>query len=157
MRATVNRQKAVDGLADAIKEMTCAFDARGPYGRVFVQEDGLGVASYHFDSASNCYISYARAPAEWKLDDESTPPAKKPFTQTSFDPRTRTFRGVVEWPAPRTWGGETSWEYEMIFTDAFDAIESGRVTVRPDGSVLRFGLDDDDDDDALRYTVYTPP
>ncbi len=54
MRATVNRQKAVDGLADAIKEMTCAFDARGPYGRVFVQEDGVGVASYHFDSVSEC-------------------------------------------------------------------------------------------------------
>jgi hypothetical protein len=45
----------------------------------------------------------------------------------------------------------------MIFTDAFDAIESGRVTVRPDGSVLRFGLDDECALRALRYTVYTPP
>ncbi len=129
----------------------------GPYGRVFVAKTGLGADSFHFDSVSDCYLSYARAPADWVLDDGSKLPAKKPFTRTSFDPRTRTFRGVVEWPPPATChGGEQSWEYILIFTDAFDAVEWGLFTVRPSGAVFKLG-EWSAEDEALRYTLYTPP
>jgi hypothetical protein len=95
------------------------------YGTTFVQHEQLGVASYHFESPSNCYISYASAPALWRLDDGSALPEKKPFTNTSYEAETRTFKGVVEWDPP--FAGETRWEYEMVFSDDFAAIVSGAV------------------------------
>jgi hypothetical protein len=60
------------------------------FGLVFVQGGHAGVASYHFASPDDCWISYADAPEEWKLDDGSRPMPKKPFTAVAFDAATRT-------------------------------------------------------------------
>lgn len=93
------------------------------FGRVFVQEShDIGVASYHFERIG-CYISYANAPKEWRLDDGSAPPAKKFFSETEYHPETRTFIGVVEWePA---FFGQVRWEYEMVFAEDFRSITDG--------------------------------
>lgn len=95
------------------------------FGSIFAQNNKLGCASYHFDSEEDCYISYTNAHVDWCLDDGSPLPAKKPFTNARYDEGTRTFRGQVEWMPPR--GGETLWEYEMIFAEDFSAIVGGQT------------------------------
>ena len=35
--------------------------------------------------------------------------------QASYDERTRTFRGVINW-APNTFGGDSKWTYKMVFS-----------------------------------------
>ena len=57
-----------------------------------------GVASYHFDSPEQCYISYANAPETWLLDDGSKPPRQKDFELMSYEPSSRTFKGTINWP-----------------------------------------------------------
>ena len=52
-----------------------------------------GLASYHFNSLEDCYISYDAAPETWRLDDGCRPPSKKPWEEVSYDPETRIFRG----------------------------------------------------------------
>ena len=84
-----------------------------------------GVASYHFDSLDNCYISYANAPDSWVLDDGSSPPRRKPFEQVSYEEDTRTFRGVVTWP--QGFDGAARWEYTIVFSQDFSFISSGKV------------------------------
>ena len=126
-----------------------------PYGLVFVQDGVLGMASYHFNSLSDCYISYKSAPDDWRLDDGSKVPVQKPFVRPSFDTSTRTFRGVIEWSPPKTWDGDHSWEYEMVFNKEFDAIVSGQVTGRPNGWILKYTTTVQDD--AMQYLQYKPP
>ena len=95
-----------------------------------------GVASYHFDSLKNCYISYANAPDSWLLDDGSPPPRRKPFEQVSYEQDTRTFRGVVKWP--QGFDGAALWEYTMVFAPDFSFISSGKVQpYGPSGRPLR--------------------
>ena len=48
------------------------------------------------------YLSYAAAPADWRLDDGSAPPAKKPFQDARYDPETRWPRGADE-PVGISW------------------------------------------------------
>ena len=73
----------------------------------------LGVASYHFDTLEQTYISYAAALPEWRLDDGSAPPERKYFEETSYDGATRTFRGIIRWE-PVPFNGASRWEYEMV-------------------------------------------
>ena len=58
-----------------------------------MQHGEKGVASYHFDSPDNCYISYENAPVGWVLADGSHPPAQKPFVNPRYHEATRTFTG----------------------------------------------------------------
>ena len=44
---------------------------RSLWGCVFVQHGRLGLASYHFESLEDCYISYANAPDGWRRGPES--------------------------------------------------------------------------------------
>ena len=47
----------------------------------------IGAASYHFEDGvgeGQCYISYESAPARWKLDDGSRPPARKYFESPMY-------------------------------------------------------------------------
>ncbi|CAK0847296.1 unnamed protein product, partial [Prorocentrum cordatum] len=129
------------GLCPLCREYTSVFNLRSsdgqrlvapraeaPWGSVFVQGGGIGVASYHFDAEDDCYISYARAPG-WKLDDGSSPPARKPWTAVQYDPQKFVFRGVVEWsPA---FGGTVRWDYRLHFAEDFSAIIGGSVTCAP--------------------------
>lgn len=112
------------------------------FGSVYVQgmhyADALeGVASYHFDSEADCYISYARAPDSWCLDDGSRPPDKKPFRDCSYDAATRTFRAVVDWEPG--FQGASHCEYELVFAEDFSSVSGGRVLARDaDPPSLRF-------------------
>ncbi|CAJ1461546.1 unnamed protein product [Effrenium voratum] len=95
------------------------------WGTVFVQHCKLGLASYHFESPEECYISYAAAPPSWRLDDGSPPPERKPWKEVSYDEETRIFRGVIEWdPA---FFQDVRWVYRLEFAEDFAGIVGGEI------------------------------
>jgi len=95
------------------------------------------MAAYHFVGPHDCYISFASAPASWKLDDGSPPPAKKPFEEPTYDAATRTFRGVVNWDDV-PFEGCTRWVYEMVFSDSFAIICAGKMEAfSSDGNLVK--------------------
>lgn len=98
------------------------------HGSIYIQGRLKGLASYHFDTEDDCYISYASPHCSmWpSLDNGDRPAVKKPFVNTSFDLSSRTFKGTIDW-SPTTWGGDAIWIYEMIFTEDFNSIEDGSV------------------------------
>jgi len=131
------------------------------FGSVFVQAGGLGVASYHFDAPDNCYISYANAPENWILDDGRAPPARKPWTECSYNSETNTFRGVIHWdPA---FGGMVQWDYEMIFSEDFAGVIGGQVKMllaNGGNHIHKFEAPwnlEYDDHQSLSYLRWTPP
>eukprot|EP00445_Apocalathium_hangoei_P016273 CAMPEP_0203893108 /NCGR_PEP_ID=MMETSP0359-20131031/36221_1 /ASSEMBLY_ACC=CAM_ASM_000338 /TAXON_ID=268821 /ORGANISM="Scrippsiella Hangoei, Strain SHTV-5" /LENGTH=336 /DNA_ID=CAMNT_0050815201 /DNA_START=99 /DNA_END=1110 /DNA_ORIENTATION=+ len=126
------------------------------FGQCFYQHGGLGIASYHFDSEEDCYISYSEAPANWRLDDRSRPPARKPFLEHSWDPATRTFRGRVEWD-PK-FSGNSRWDYEMVFADDFSSIVGGSVTAdQSDVTPFCDPWSPQDGERGLHYLRWVPP
>ena len=102
--------------------------AKTIFGSVYVQSFTLGLASYHFDSEGDCYISYSSPKCSiWPtLDDGSRPPVKKPFENMNFDLESRTFKADIIW-APNSWQGEKKWKYQMEFSENFDTICGGFV------------------------------
>ena len=103
------------------------------FGGVYIQGGTLGLASYHF-SEEESYISYSAAPPNWRLDDGSPPPAKKPFLQATYDASCRTFRAVVDW-SDNNFHGHAEWIYRMVFSEDFRTIEKGEVIAyEADGS-----------------------
>ena len=96
------------------------------FGSAFLQRGMPGAASYHFDGPDDCYIDYTRAPSEWRLDDGSAPPQRKPFEGASYVAAARTFTGTIRW-SQSTFGGDARWEYEMVFSDDFLVICSGAL------------------------------
>ena len=106
------------------------------WGNMFYQVGKFGVASYHFISESGnglngAYISYESPEcAVWPpLDDGSPVPSRVPFTNISWDPELRIFRGKIEWQHKygSTWQGDALWEYEMKFCPDYLAIVAGYV------------------------------
>ncbi len=95
------------------------------FGGVYIQACTEGLASYHFDEQES-YISYNMAPPEWRLDDGSAPPKKKPFLHSTYDPVIRTFRAIVDW-SDVTFGGGAQWIYRIVFSDDFMKISGGEV------------------------------
>mmetsp|Transcript_32775 Transcript_32775/g.59920 ORF Transcript_32775/g.59920 Transcript_32775/m.59920 type:complete len:370 (+) Transcript_32775:56-1165(+) len=100
------------------------------FGSVYVQGTMYasfleGVASYHFISEEECYISYSNAPSIWRLDDGSRPPVQKPFREVRYDAARRTFRATVTWDPP--FMGQSRWEYEMVFSEDYSCICGGRL------------------------------
>ena len=99
-------------------------------GAVYVQgshtEYDLGLASYHFESETDCYISYASPHCMmWpSLDNGERPPVKKPFVNVTIDENGRTFRGDIVWH-PTSWRHDKLWVYEMHFSEDYNSIESG--------------------------------
>jgi len=99
------------------------------WGQIFVQgEDQLGMASYHFVDESDAYVSYEAAPEDWRMDDGTKYEKRKPFSKSSYDAKTRTFRGEVHW-APKTARGAQVWRYEMIFDGGFTSISGGTISM----------------------------
>ena len=97
----------------------------GPY--TFCQSSTVGLASYHLHG-TDCYLNYSAAPSEWVLDNGCRPPAKKCFTNVSYDQKSRTFRGIINWADNETtWNGNTQWWYRMVFSETFTTIEKGEV------------------------------
>ena len=108
-------------------------DVESIFGCVFLQGGARGMASYHFVSPEDCFISYEAAPSDWRLDDGSPPPARKPFESPTYDAATRTFRGTIDW-GDNPFGGSARWEYEMVFSESFNIIRSGEMQAyAPDG------------------------
>ena len=95
-------------------------------GGVYIQGNEEGLASYHFDSETDCYISYASPSCiMWpSLDDGERPPIKKPFVNVSINEIERTFCGEIHW-APTAWIGDVLWSYKMHFSEDYDSIVSG--------------------------------
>merc|ERR1719296_283318 len=87
-----------------------------------------GIASYHFDSLEECYISYSSSPSDWTLDNGLQPPAKKNFVGATYNHDSRVFRGTVEWEVP--FGGDASWDYEMVFSEDFTHIVCGQIRAK---------------------------
>ena len=98
------------------------------FGSVYVQQGlGVGQGSVHFVSEIEGYINYTAAPyVDWLLDDGSRLPAQKPFTETSYDPVTRTFRGKYDW-SPTSLNGIQTRKIEMVFSDDFGMISEGKL------------------------------
>uniref|UniRef100_A0A7M5UV84 RING-type domain-containing protein n=1 Tax=Clytia hemisphaerica TaxID=252671 RepID=A0A7M5UV84_9CNID len=116
-------------------------------GSVYIQCDTIGLASYHFGTLSNPYISYESPESdEWELDDGSRPCQKKYFEHHHYDQESRTFTGNIDW-TPTKFYGEALWKYTMIFSEDFLTIESGNVqgfkevNGPPDGELNIFGED----------------
>lgn len=95
------------------------------FGGVYIQGGTEGLASYHF-SEEESYISYSAAPPSWRLDDGSTPPVKKPFLNSTYDPTIRTFRAIIDWSSVN-FAGDAKWIYRMVFSEDFTIIEGGEV------------------------------
>ena len=108
-RSSVSLFNTVDAKT---RESLEALPVTSIWGQVYLQDGSIGIASYHFDSPTECYISYANAPSDWKLDDGSSPPKKKYFENASYDEKTKVFRGVIIWK-PAKFNGEETWTYEM--------------------------------------------
>jgi len=100
-----------------------------PFDAVYVQSSGgVGVASYHLSAdLSQCYISYLNAPQIWRLADDRRPPNKKYFEEVTYDAVQRRFRGSIYWETPFKTKQSTRWEYNFVFSHAFDSIESGSI------------------------------
>lgn len=96
-------------------------------GSVYVQAKTVGLASYHFDSKTDCYISYSNPLcSQWpSLDSGERPPHKKPFVNIFIDEEKHIFCGEIDW-SPTTWGGNALWSYEMHFSEDYDSIISGQ-------------------------------
>lgn len=102
--------------------------ADDPFGHAFVQMGVLGFASYHFVSEQEGYISYEAEEVSMlpPLDDGSRVPARKSFSNMSYDAGSRTLRATVSWD-PAGWFGSAAWELEMVFSEDFAAIGGGEV------------------------------
>jgi len=94
---------------------------------VYLQGGSPGVASYHFDSPDDCYISYENAPAEWKTADGSPFPVKKAFENPTYDPLTRTFTGTIDWSPKKVDSDIVRWEYRLVFSDSLNVIMDGEI------------------------------
>lgn len=95
------------------------------FGSVYLQAGSPGVGEYHFDSPTDCYISYASCPEAWKLDDGSPLPARKAFLNPCYDVATRTFTGSVEWGETTIHNGDARWEYQLVFSPSMNIIAGG--------------------------------
>lgn len=96
------------------------------FGSVYFQGGNPGVASYHFNSLEDCYISYEAAPSTWLLADGTPPPARKYFQSTAYDEAGRTFRGTIDW-GTNSFSGSSRWEYRMVFSESFGIICDGEI------------------------------
>jgi hypothetical protein len=101
------------------------------FGNTFCQARMVGLASYHFVSKDECYISYEHTTtAVWgTLDSGVALPSRVPFRNVTFDAEERIFRGSICWwdDFGTTWHGMKQWEYEMHFDEKFYTILSGQV------------------------------
>jgi len=112
----------------------------------------LGIASYHFgDSKDNCYISYDKAPDNWKFDpreeveeepidsddereDEivyekfsDLPDKRKYFSNVRIGPGQREFYGEIDWTLHGvTVGKTTKWVYHFHLDQDFAHITDGK-------------------------------
>lgn len=101
------------------------------FGNTFCQARMVGLASYHFISETESYISYEHsATAMWgTLDNGVALPSRAPFRTVTIDAEERVFRGTISWwdDFGSTWHGIKQWDYEMHFDEQFYTILRGQV------------------------------
>lgn len=104
---------------------------------VFIEEESEeGERSYHF-STEGSYISYAKYPSYVELSNGESLPAKKYFSNETYEADSRTFRGTIVW-TPLTFYGVASWEYTLNFDEDFTKItaKSTRLDKNEEGEVI---------------------
>jgi len=112
---------------------------------VYVQGETVGLASYHFPSIENSYISYESPECLiWPpLEDGSRPPPRKYFINPSYNEETKTFKGDIDW-SPTKWQGETLWRYIMVFSENLMKIDTGTVEHKNENGAIthitKFGV-----------------
>lgn len=101
------------------------------WGNTFCQSLKVGLASYHFLTTEEAYISYEHpVSSQWPpLDDGSPVPDRIFFRNTSYDAHERIFRGEICWEQDygTTWQGFRTWMYQMKFDSNYTYIVSGTV------------------------------
>lgn len=99
------------------------------FGNTFCQAMMVGLASYHFVSETESYISYEHsATAMWgTLDNGLALPSRAPFRNVTVEDRV--FRGQICWwnDFGSTWHGMKQWDYEIHFDEQFYTILRGQV------------------------------
>ena len=76
---------------------------------------------------SESYIKYYKGDSHgWKLDNGSDFPEIKYLKNTSFDPQTRTFEGLLDWGDTPIWNDRT-WNFKIIFNEDYKKFEGGHV------------------------------
>ena len=68
-----------------------------PFGNIYVQGSTVGLASYHFESADKCYISYENPLPHWLNSEGNLPVEKKYFQNVEYDENFRQFKGEISW------------------------------------------------------------
>lgn len=101
------------------------------WGNIFCQGFKVGLASYHFQTNEEAYISYEHPDtSQWPpLDDGSPVPPRVFFRNTTWDANERIFRGDICWKDDfnTTWQGFQKWKYKMTFDSKYSFIASGTV------------------------------
>jgi hypothetical protein len=77
-----------------------------------------------------------------KFSNGKSYPEKKFFSNESYDPETRMFKGTIDWAPFTTKSGDSSLEYTLYFDEAFTKIIEGSTKI---------AKDEDEDDE---YTYY---
>lgn len=120
----------LQGPAAALSVSDICYNKESLYGNIFCQGFKVGLASYHFESADNIYISYQHAAtSRWPPLDNGMPvPSRVHFCNIYVDGFT--FRGSICWldDYGTSWQRQDRWDYEMVFDEEFTCIVSGTVT-----------------------------
>jgi hypothetical protein len=101
------------------------------WGNTFCQGFKVGLASYHFQTNEEAFISYEHpVSSQWPpLDDGSPIPGRMFFRNAAWDATERVFRGEICWQEDcgTTWQGFGKWKYQMRFDSSYTFIASGTV------------------------------
>lgn len=97
-------------------------------GSIYVQDNTVGLASYHFEADDRIYINWNQFPG-MRFDNKKKAKTKH-FSKVGYDRESRKFTGVLDFSFPErtTMHGEKQWVYEFTFSDDFETISHGTVT-----------------------------
>lgn len=122
-------------------------------GSIFVQNDQVGKASYHFNLKDGSFINYEGWQEEMKLDDGSKVPAKVFFHEEQYDPKNKTFTGYIVLPS--TYKNTQIAKYTVRFDDKITRIIGGYIqTFGSSGGVVDSGILTNFGTDSRNSLVY---
>ena len=85
-----------DQIDEDIDERSVTKQSWTIHGMIFVGNQGLGFASYHFNPPSNggCFVSYKKA-RFFKFDNGDPFPVRQPFIDCEYNEEERKFTGFI--------------------------------------------------------------
>ena len=105
------------------------YNRDGLWGNVFCQAMKVGLASYHFVSPTESYLSYEHPTSSaWpSLDNGSPIPSRVYFRNVSFN--NYIFKAQILWNEDfqTSWSGMSRWDYTIVFDPNFMVIRGGKV------------------------------